>query len=331
MILPNADIPAASPGLNVVFAGTPEFATQALQALLDADVCRVSAVYSQPDRRSGRGRRLLASPVKQLAQLHSIAVHQPQNFRSPETVEQLRALQPDVLVVAAYGLLLPKAVLDIPTHGCINIHASLLPRWRGAAPIERAIEAGDDSSGISIMQMDEGLDTGAVLKTQSCVIDTVETGASLRVKLAAIGASCLLQTLQQLTRDSLKPQPQEDAHATYANKISKQELQIDWRLPANSIERKLRAFYSANTMHSMLGDMRIKIAHAELCDAEQQHQHAPGTIVAVQRDAIVVACGEGALRVKQLQLPGGKMLAAQAVLNAKGALFQAGSVFEYLG
>ncbi len=326
--MPNAAIPAMSPALNVVFAGTPEFAAEALQALLDTDMCRVSAVYSQPDRRSGRGRRLLASPVKQLAQQHSVAVYQPHNFRSPEAVEELRALRPDVLVVAAYGLLLPKAVLDIPTHGCINIHASLLPRWRGAAPIERAIEAGDSETGITIMQMDEGLDTGPMLRTQSCAIDTTETGASLRVKLAAIGASCLLQTLAQLINNSLKPQLQDDAPATYANKISKQELRIDWHLPASSIERKLRAFYSANTMHSMLGDMRIKIAHAELGDAVQQQ--APGTIVAVQRDAIVVACGEGTLHIMQLQLPGGKMLAAQAILNAKGSLFQPGSAFENL-
>lgn len=326
--MPNAVSLTSPPSLNVVFAGTPEFAAQALQALLGADLCRVSAVYSQPDRRSGRGRRLRASPVKQLAQKHSIAVYQPQNFRSPEAVAELHALRPDLMVVAAYGLLLPKSVLDIPTHGCINIHASLLPRWRGAAPIERAIETGDDSSGISIMQMDEGLDTGPILHTQSCAIDAAETGASLRLKLAAIGASCILQTLQQLTSDSLKPQPQQDAHATYANKISKQELQIDWRLPASSIERKLRAFYSAYTMYSMLGGMRIKIARVEIGDALQQQ--APGTIVAVHRDAIVVACGKGFVRVMQLQLPGGKMLATQAVLNAKGALFQTGSVFEHL-
>ncbi len=314
--------------LKVVFAGTPEFAAQALQALLDADSYAVTAVYSQPDRRSGRGRRMLASPVKQLALQHSIAVYQPQNFRTLEAVEELRALRPDVLVVAAYGLLLPKAVLDIPTHGCINIHASLLPRWRGAAPIERAIEAGDAESGICIMQMDEGLDTGPVLMSESCTMDAAETGASLRQKLAISGADCLLNTLQQLTNDLLEPQPQDDAYATYANKITKQELQIDWHLPASSIERKLRAFYSANTMYSLLGDMRIKIAAAEVVEAASQQP--PGTILEVQRNAIVVACGTDALRLIQLQLPGGKMLAAQAILNAKGSLFQPGSAFENL-
>ncbi len=316
----------AASSLKIVFAGTPDFSAQALQALLDAEQHSVDAVYTQPDRRSGRGRRMLASPVKQLALQHSIAVYQPQNFRSPEALEELRALRPDVLVVAAYGLLLPKAVLDIPTHGCINIHASLLPRWRGAAPIERAVEAGDAESGISIMQMDEGLDTGPVLMTQSCAIDAAETGASLRVKLAAIGAKCLLTTLRQLSDNTLTPQPQNDARATYANKIVKQELQIDWRLPASSLERKLRAFYSANTMHSILGNIRIKIAAADV--VETTSPHAPGTIIEVLRDAIVVACGKQALRVIQLQLPGGKMLATEAVLNAKGALFQPGSTFE---
>lgn len=319
-------IAATPPGLNVVFAGTPEFAAHVLQALLDAASYNVCAVYSQPDRRSGRGRRLLASPVKQLAQQHSIDIYQPQNFRSPEAREELRALHPDVLVVAAYGLLLPKSVLDIPAHGCINIHASLLPRWRGAAPIERAIEAGDSETGISIMQMDEGLDTGPVLATQSCTIDSAETGESLRAKLAAIGATCLLQSLAQLTNDSLQPQQQNDKHATYANKINKQELEIDWRMPAGEIERKLRAFYSANTMYSALGDMRIKIARAELADNAQQHP--PGAIIEVQRDAIVVACGDAALRIVELQLPGGKMLSAQAILNAKKSLFQPGSSFE---
>lgn len=176
------------------------------------------------------------------------------------------------------------------------------------------------------MQMDEGMDTGPVLLTESCSIDVNETGASLRARLATIGASCLLQALQQLTNDSLKPQPQVDALATYAHKIAKQELQIDWRLPASVIERKLRAFYSANTMYSLLGDMRIKIASATVVDAVSQH--APGIILEVQRDAIIVACGEGALRIVQLQLPGGKMLPALAVLNAKGSLFQPGSAFE---
>lgn len=314
------------PGLNLVFAGTPEFAACALQALLDSRLYKVCAVYSQPDRPGGRGRRLLASPVKHLAQQHSIAVYQPHNFRSPEALEELRALRPDVLVVAAYGLLLPRSVLDIPVHGCINIHASLLPRWRGAAPIERAIEAGDSETGISIMQMDEGLDTGPVLTTQSCAIDSTDTGESLRAKLAAIGATCLLETLAQLANDSLQPRAQDDEHATYASKINKQELQIDWRLPASAIERKLRAFFPANTMYSMLGDMRIKIARAEL--AGDARQHLPGAIMEVQRDAIVVACGEAALRIVQLQLPGGKMLAAQAILNAKKSLFQPGTSFE---
>ncbi|MGI9289223.1 MAG: methionyl-tRNA formyltransferase [Pseudomonadales bacterium] len=317
---------SAPPDLNVVFAGTPEFAAHALQALIDAASYNLCAVYSQPDRPSGRGRRLLASPVKQLAQQHSIDIYQPQNFRNPEALEELCALHPDVLVVAAYGLLLPKSVLDLPTYGCINIHASLLPRWRGAAPIERAIEAGDSETGISIMQMDEGLDTGPVLATQNCSIDSTETGESLRAKLSTIGATCMLQCLSQLTNDTLQPQPQDEARATYANKINKQELEIDWRLPASEIERKLRAFYSACTMHSTLGDMRIKIASAELTG--DTCQRAPGVIVEVLRDAILVACGDGALRIVELQLPGGKMLSAQAILNAKKSLFQPGSAFE---
>ncbi|MGI9292587.1 MAG: methionyl-tRNA formyltransferase [Pseudomonadales bacterium] len=319
----NASTPS---GLNVVFAGTPEFAAHALQALLDDTANNVCAVYSQPDRPSGRGRRLLASPVKQLAQQYSIAIYQPENFRSAQAFDELRALQPDVLVVAAYGLLLPKSVLEIPAHGCINIHASLLPRWRGAAPIERAIEAGDRETGVCIMQMDAGLDTGPILAQQSCAIDSSETGDSLRAKLADIGATCLLRSLVQLANGSLQPRPQDDEHATYANKIDKRELQIDWRLPATQIERKLRAFYSSNTMYNNLGDMRVKIARAELAgDAEQ---HSPGAIIEVQRDAIVVACGEGALRIIELQLPGGKMLPAQAILNAKKSLFQPGSAFE---
>ena len=311
--------------LNIVFAGTPEFAAHALQALLNAAVHKVSAVYSQPDRPSGRGRRLLASPVKQLAQQHSIDVYQPPNFRRPQAVEELQALRPDVLVVAAYGLLLPPAVLEIPRYGCINIHASLLPRWRGAAPIERAIEAGDQATGISIMQMDEGLDTGPVLAQQSCAIDSNETGDSLRAKLAGIGATLLLHSLAQLTDHSLKPQLQSDQHVTYANKITKQELHIDWRQPAGQIERKLRAFNASYTMYSNLGDMRVKIARAELATPAQQN--SAGAIIEVQRDAIVVACGEGNLRIIELQLPGGKMLPAQAILNAKKSLFQPGSAF----
>ncbi|HEY4080478.1 MAG TPA: methionyl-tRNA formyltransferase [Burkholderiaceae bacterium] len=303
--------------MRVVFAGTPEFAASALEALLQAGF-EVPLVLTQPDRPAGRGMKLQASAVKQVALGHAIPVAQPQGLKldgkyavdAAAAREALLAAKADVMVVAAYGLILPQWVLDLPPRGCLNIHASLLPRWRGAAPIHRAIEAGDAQTGVTIMQMDAGLDTGDMLLVESLSIDAADTTASLHDKLAAQGARLIVQALQspELTR---VPQPAEGV--TYAHKIEKAESRIDWRQDAAQIERRLRAFDPFPGGAAELAGETIKVWRAQVCEGEGD----PGRVLAVSEAGIVVACGHQALCLTELQRAGGKRMAAAAFLQSR--------------
>jgi len=299
--------------LKIIFAGTPEFAAVALRALLDAGHA-IAAVYTQPDRPAGRGRRLTPSPVKQLAQTHGIPVYQPASLKEAEAQQTLAALKPDLMIVAAYGLLLPKAVLDLPRHGCINIHASLLPRWRGAAPIQRAILAGDEQTGITIMQMDLGLDTGAMLHKLATPIAPTDTAASLHDRLAKLGGEALLGALAQLQAGSLTPKAQDEAAACYARKLDKAEAGIDWARPARELDRQIRAFNPWPVAQARLGNQVLRIWEAAPLDTSTSA--APGRVLDAGAAGIDVATGEGALRLLRVQLPGGKPLAARDFLNA---------------
>ncbi len=301
---------STSSPLRVAFAGTPEFAARALEAILDAGF-DVPLVLTQPDRPAGRGMKLTPSAVKQLALSRGLAVDQPQRLRSEAERARLAGVAPDVLVVAAYGLILPPAVLELPRLGCINIHASLLPRWRGAAPIHRAIEAGDAETGITIMQMDEGLDTGPMLMTRAMPILPSDTTASLQERLAALGAECIVDTLRALPGGGLRPTPQPGTGVTYAAKIGRAEAAIDWRRPALDIERAIRAFDPFPGATSSLRDTPIKLWAAEVVEGRGE----PGTVLAADDGGIVVACGRGALRFSVLQRPGSRRLAVGEFLR----------------
>jgi len=294
--------------LKVAFAGTPEFAAVALEALIGAGF-EIPLVLTQPDRPAGRGQQPMMSPVKRLALAHRIPVHQPEKLRAPAALAPLEAVAPDVLVVAAYGLILPQAALDIPQRGCLNIHASLLPRWRGAAPIQRAIEAGDRETGITIMQMDAGLDTGPILLAEALEIGADDTAGRLHDKLAALGGRLIVEALAKLDRLTPRPQPQEGV--TYAAKIDKAEGAIDWRRPAVEIERKLRAFDPFPGCYARLDGMMLKLWRGRVVAG----QGAPGEILAVGADGIVVATGDEALQLTELQKPGGRRLPAADFLR----------------
>jgi methionyl-tRNA formyltransferase len=294
--------------LKVAFAGTPEFAAVALEALIGAGF-EIPLVLTQPDRPAGRGQQPMMSPVKRLALAHRIPVHQPEKLRAPAALAPLEAVAPDVLVVAAYGLILPQAALDIPQRGCLNIHASLLPRWRGAAPIQRAIEAGDRETGITIMQMDAGLDTGPILLAEALEIGADDTAGRLHDKLAALGGRLIVEALAKLDRLTPRPQPQEGV--TYAAKIDKAEGAIDWRRPAVEIERKLRAFDPFPGCYARLDGMMLKLWRGRVVAG----QGAPGEILAVGADGIVVATGDEALALTELQKPGGRRLPAADFLR----------------
>lgn len=309
--------------MRIVFAGTPEFAAQHLQALLDANR-HVVAVYTQPDRPAGRGQKLMPSPVKQLALQHEITVYQPQTLRDPAAQAKLAALQADLMVVVAYGLILPQAVLDMPRLGCINSHASLLPRWRGAAPIQRAVEAGDAESGVTVMQMEAGLDTGPMLLKVSTPIAADDTGGSLHDRLAELGSRAVVEAVAALEAGSLKGEVQDGSLATYAHKLNKDEARLDWSRPAIELERLVRAFHPWPICHSSLDGAAVKIHAARLGDG----QGAPGQIIDAGKDGLQVACGAGSLFITRLQLAGGKPLDFSDLYNSRREQFAPGKVFE---
>jgi methionyl-tRNA formyltransferase len=294
--------------VKVGFGGTPEFARAALQAIVEAGF-EVPLVLTQPDRPSGRGQKLQASPVKQYALDCGIPVHQPERLRDPATHQPIIAVAPDVMVIAAYGLILPQAVLDIPRLGCLNIHASLLPRWRGAAPIQRAIEAGDRETGVTIMRMEAGLDTGPMLLKESLPITADDTAATLHDRLAALGARLIVDALRRL--EELRPEIQPAEGVTYANKIDKAEAQLDFRRPAEELARRVRAFDPFPGAAATLDDTPVKLWRA----TAERGSGNPGAVLAADGSGIVVACGEGALRITELQKPGGKRLGAADFLR----------------
>lgn len=288
--------------MRIIFAGTPHFAASALAALL-ANGHEIVAVLTQPDRPAGRGMQLAAGPVKQLAVQHGIPVLQPLSLKAAEIQQQLAIFQPDVMVVAAYGLILPTPVLQMPRYGCLNIHASLLPRWRGAAPIQRAILAGDMETGITIMQMDEGLDTGAMLLKLPCAISASDTSQTLHDKLAKLGAEAIIETLSKI--NMLHGTAQDATLATYAAKISKSEARLDWTQSATQLERAIRAYNPVPGAYSSLNGTTIKIWQGSI---SEEGQGEPGTVLMINKYNIQVACGQGALNLEVLQRPNGKAL-----------------------
>lgn len=311
--------------LRLAFAGTPDFAAQHLRALL-ASQHELVAVLTQPDRPAGRGKQAKPSPVKVLGAEHGLAVMQPPSLRDAAAKNEIAALGLDALVVVAYGLLLPQSVLDLPRHGCLNVHGSLLPRWRGAAPIQRAVEAGDPESGVTIMQMEAGLDTGPILACESCPIPPLATSGDLYTKLAQIGPTLLLKVLNDLPEKLREAEVQDDSRATHAAKITKSEAQLDWRQPARVLARRIRAFNPAPGCFSFLDGARVKLWDAQprpgTADAE------PGYILSADERGIVVACGEGALVLERLQLPGAKAMLVADVLRGRAELFAAGKTFS---
>lgn len=312
--------------LNIIFAGTPDFAATHLQALLNSEH-RVIAVYTQPDKPAGRGKKLQASPVKQLAETHGIPVFQPKSLRTAEAQAELATLNADVMVVVAYGLILPQAVLDAPRLGCLNVHGSILPRWRGAAPIQRAIWAGDAESGVTIMQMNAGLDTGDMLHKVYMPISPLETSASLYAKLAELAPPALLEVLDNLESGKYAPEKQDESLANYAEKLSKDEAKLDWQLSAAQLERNIRAFNPAPVAYLNLNvngtEERLKVYQAEVLP----HQAKPaGTVLAVEKNGIQIATADGVLNLTQLQPAGKKPMSVQDFLNGRAEWFQVGSV-----
>ena len=303
--------------LRIIFAGTPDFSVPPLQALIDSEH-QVIAVYTQPDRPAGRGRKLTPSPVKQLAMQHDIPVYQPQTLKSEDEQHILAELGADLMVVVAYGLLLPKAVLDAPRLGCINIHASLLPRWRGAAPIQRAILAGDSETGITIMQMDVGLDTGDMLYKKVCPISADDTGSSLHDRLSVLGAEALMDVLPEVAAGTARGEVQDDALANYATKLNKAESRIDWSGSARQIANQVRAFNAwpvAQTSLDRNGEQQVlRIWNAFAEDAAAGAE--PGRVLSCDKTGIRVATGDGVLCLTRVQLPGGKPMAVQDFVNA---------------
>jgi len=304
--------------LKIIFAGTPDFAAAALQKIIDAQY-EIIAVYTQPDRPSGRGRKLKPSPVKALALDHSIPVEQPINFKEDGAIETLKNYQADLMIVAAYGLLLPPAVLEAPKYGCLNIHASLLPRWRGAAPIQRAILAGDKETGITIMQMNEGLDTGDMLLKVTTPISETDTGGSLHDRLAELGGDAIIDALKLLESHQLQPEQQDDSLACYAKKLNKAESWIDWCQSAMEINRQIRAFFPWPGSQTQLDDKIIRIQKAEILD--QSATGNVGEILGYSRDGIDVQCGEGQLRLINCQLPGSRAMSVADLHNGHPDLF----------
>ena len=308
--------------LKLIFAGTPDFAARHLAALLSSGH-EVVAVYTQPDKPAGRGQKLTASPVKELALAHDLPVYQPASLRNEAAQAELAALGADLMVVVAYGLILPKAVLDTPRLGCINVHGSLLPRWRGAAPIQRSIWAGDAETGVTIMQMDVGLDTGAMIRKVSCTIASDETSASLYDKLAELGPQALVDTLDAMAAGDTTAEAQDDALANYAQKLSKEEARIDWSMEAVAIERCIRAFNPWPISWFEVADQTIKVWQAEVIDSD--HGQPVGTLLKADKQGIDVATGKGVLRLLTLQPPGKKAMSVPDLLNSRRDWFEPGT------
>ncbi|HDZ8856148.1 TPA: methionyl-tRNA formyltransferase [Aeromonas dhakensis] len=308
--------------LKLIFAGTPDFAARHLAALLSSDH-EVVAVYTQPDKPAGRGQKLTASPVKELALAHDLPVYQPASLRKEEAQAELAALGADLMVVVAYGLILPKVVLDTPRLGCINVHGSLLPRWRGAAPIQRSIWAGDAETGVTIMQMDVGLDTGAMIRKVSCPIAADETSASLYDKLAELGPQALVDTINAMAAGNIAAEAQDDALANYAEKLSKEEARIDWSMEAVAIERCIRAFNPWPISWFEVADQTVKVWQAEVIT--QDHGQRAGTLLKADKQGIDVATGKGVLRLLTLQPPGKKAMSVTDLLNSRRDWFEPGT------
>lgn len=311
-------IHSMSAPLKLIFAGTPDFAAKHLKALIASDCYQIVAVYTQPDRPAGRGNKLMASPVKVLANQYDIPVFQPASLRNVQAQQQLASIKADLMVVVAYGLILPQAVLDLPRLGCINSHASILPRWRGAAPIQRAIQAGDTETGVTVMQMEAGLDTGPMLLKVTTPITEQDTGGSLHDRLAHLGADAVITAIDGLVSGHLKAIPQEDSLASYAHKLTKEEALLDWSKPASDIFNSIRAFNPWPICYTMLQGQVMKIHEAELVNISG----CPGKIMQVDKQGLVVACGRQAIRLKKIQLPNAKPLPFCDVLNGHQALFK---------
>ncbi|MBE7216549.1 methionyl-tRNA formyltransferase [Shewanella benthica] len=308
--------------LNIVFAGTPDFAARHLQALINSEH-NVIGVYSQPDRPAGRGKKLQASPVKILALEHDIPVYQPKSLRDEAVQQELSDLNADLMVVVAYGLILPQVVLDTPRLGCINVHGSILPRWRGAAPIQRALWAGDKETGITIMQMDLGLDTGDMLLKTQLTIEDDDTSGSLYDKLALQGPDALIQALASLANGELKAEKQDETLANYAKKLSKEEAELDWNKSALQLWREIRAFNPWPISHFSHNDASIKVRQAKV--SESISDAPAGTIISADKNGIEIATGEGVLSLQNMQLPGKKPLSVGDILNSRGDWFTPGT------
>lgn len=311
--------------LNIIFAGTPEFGVPVLNQLIQSQH-RIVAVYTQPDRPAGRGQKLQPSPVKEWALLHGIPVFQPVHFKSQESIQQLKELNPDVMVVIAYGLILPKAVLETPKYGCINVHASLLPRWRGASPIQQAILHGDVETGVTIMQMDEGLDTGNMLCKERCSIEKEDTAGSLHDKLAQISAKPLLDALNSLHQPTIHPEVQNNALATYAGKIKKDDAKINWKSSAVDIDRMIRAYNPWPVAYCQLGHDFLRVLHAK--PVHYESDYPPGTIVSIDKKGMLVATGLDALLIEKIQFPGSKVISIADYLNSGKKQIHEGFILE---
>ena len=311
-------------GFNIVFAGTPAFGLPCLDALSHSRH-RIKAIYTQPDRPAGRGRKLQASAVKEWALLHDLPIYQPENFKNTDSIAELAALKPDLIIVIAYGLILPKAVLEIPRFGCINVHASLLPRWRGASPIQHAILHGDTETGVTIMQMDVGMDTGDMLQKATCSITTTDTANGLHDKLAKISAQPLLDTLDALENNTLKPEIQNNELVTYAGKIHKEDACINWQQTAAEIDQKIRAFNPWPIAYTILGEEVLRIHKAQV--VAKEYTQAPGTVVSLDKKGMLIATGKDGLLIEKIQLPGAKIISIADWLNSSKSQLHVGFSF----
>ena len=300
--------------LNIIFAGTPEFAAKHLSHLVEQGF-NIVAAYTQPDRPAGRGKKLQPSAVKQIALEHDIPVCQPESLKSEEALTELATWNADLMIVVAYGLLLPKTALDTPKHGCINVHGSILPKWRGAAPIQRAVLEGDPETGVTIMQMDVGLDTGDILLIETCPITSADTSGSVYEKLQELGPPALVSAVEQIAAGTLAAVPQDDELATYAHKLTKDEAKIDWQEPAQVIERKIRGYQPWPVAHTQFAGNPIKVWQAPVED--NGSNSAPGTVLSADKLGIRIQCGEGVINIQSLQPQGKKAMTATDFINGR--------------